>query len=217
MAEAERVQSHPARDTGAVVVMFSVLAATNGVLSLFDPAQMNPQHPAIQETAFGVVIGWVTGFSLAFARRRWEPATIFVRAIYTWGCAMCVLHIVVAFHLAHGWSHEVAWEHTREVGGYGNGIFVNYAFALVWFADVVWAWVAFDSYLSRPRWITWAVYGFTGFVVFNASVVFNTGFTRAVCALLFIALARITWNDWRTRGYSQQEANAEDRGGSEAQ
>ncbi len=217
MAEAERVQSHPARGTGVIVLLNCILLATNGLLSLFGPAQMNPQHPAIQETAFGAVMGWVTGFPLAFARRCGEPATIFVRAIYTWGCAMCVLHIAVAFHLAHGWSHEVAWEHTREVGGYGNGIFVNYAFALVWVADVVWVWVAFDSYLSRPRWITWAVYGFTGFVVFNASVVFNTGFTRAVCALLFIALARITWNDWRTRGYSQQEANAEDRVGSEAQ
>ncbi|MBP3957874.1 hypothetical protein J8F10_21685 [Gemmata sp. G18] len=197
MVEAERVQSRSARETGAIVVMFSALTATNGVLSLFGPVQMSPQNSAIQETAIGTVLGWATGFPLALARRRGEPATSFVRVIYTWGCAMCVLHIAVAFHLAHGWSHEVAWEHTREVGGYGNGIFVNYAFALVWFADVVWAWVAFDSYLSRARWIGRAVYGFTGFVVFNAGVVFNTGFSRAVCTLLFIAVVVQVWKEWR--------------------
>ncbi len=204
MAEAKREQSSPTLGAVVVVGMFSLLGAWHGVAALFGPAEANLGHRAITETAFFAALGWFMGATLAFARRG-EPGTVITpesaRVVYMWGCAMCLLHIAVAFHLGHGWSHQAAWEHTRQVGGYGDGIFVNYLFALVWLADVVWAWVAFDSYLNRSKWVGRAVYGFTGFVVFNASVVFATGFTRAVCALLFAALAVLVWKEWqRSRG-----------------
>ena len=102
---------------------------------------------------------------------------------------MCFLHIAVAFHLAHAWSHEAALAHVEAASRFGAGLYVNYLFAAVWLADAVWMWVGFGSYLRRPGWVNRGVHGFLAFVVFNAAVVFNTGFTRAVCALFFAALA----------------------------
>jgi hypothetical protein len=68
----------------------------------------------------------------------------------------------------------------------GDGIYVNYLFALVWLADAggrVWR-------SSRPA---AAAVGEVGgvrvpaFIAINAGVVFNSGFGRAVCAVLFVA------------------------------
>ncbi|WP_171469124.1 hypothetical protein [Frigoriglobus tundricola] len=109
--------------------------------------------------------------------------------MWTLGCALLLVHIAVAFHLGHGWSHQMAWEHTRQVGGYGDGIFVNYVFALVWLADVLWAWVGVDSYRARPRWLTWSVVGFLAFVVFNAAVVFGGWGSRGAFGLGLLGAA----------------------------
>jgi hypothetical protein len=106
---------------------------------------------------------------------------------------LLLLHIAVAFHLGHGWSHEAAREHTRQVGGYGDGIFVNYAFALVWLADVVWAWASFRSYVARPRWLNWAIHGFLAFVVVNAAVVFGGERARFLFVVFFLASALGVW------------------------
>ena len=46
-----------------------------------------------------------------------------------WLAELCV-HVAVAFHLGHGWSHAAALNTPATVGGYGDGIFVNYAFVL---------------------------------------------------------------------------------------
>jgi hypothetical protein len=61
---------------------------------------------------------------------------------------------------------------------------VNYAFALVWLADAVWAVVCFDSYNARPRWLHWTIYAFLAFVVVNAAVVFGSEGMRLVSAIL---------------------------------
>ena len=98
-------------------------------------------------------------------------------------------------------SHAAAWEHTRQVGGYGDGIFVNYAFALVWLADVVWVWVSPGSYLTRPRWLHWAVHGFLAFVVVNAAVVFAGWGMRLAFAGWVLGLAAFVW--YVRRGLSE--------------
>ena len=68
------------------------------------------------------------------------------------------------------------------------GLYVNYVFTYVWLADVTWWWAAAASYRRRPRWVEWTVHGFMGFIAFNATVVFASGFSRwfgiAACVLL---------------------------------
>ena len=96
------------------------------------------------------------------------------RLVWTLGWLALVIHIAIAFGVAHGWSHAAAVEHVRRVGGFGGGIVVNYLFAAVWLADVIWWWVNRSSYANRPRWMGWAVHGFLAFVVVNATLVFGS-------------------------------------------
>src|SRR5688572_14051109 len=85
--------------------------------------------------------------ALLDARRTWRT-----RIWWTLGCATLLVHIAVSFALVHGWRHAEAYRHTAEatrrlVGvDSGAGVYVNYAFALVWLADAAWWWVAEKSY-----------------------------------------------------------------------
>ena len=170
MAGAKRVQWW----RGARVVspgLFLALTALIGAVALRQPVGTDPADGLISLSAIPPVLLWLFCWPLALDRQRAKPAT---RLCWAGACALLWVHIAVAFHLGHGWSHRAAWEHTRTVGGYGDGIFVNYAFALVWTADAAWALAAPGSYRTRSRWLHGAVHGFLAFVVFNAAVVFAT-------------------------------------------
>ena len=97
---------------------------------------------------------------------------------------MCLLHMAVAYHLAHGWSHAAALEHVEARSGFGPGLYVNFAFAAVWLIDVAWCWASLDAYRNRPRWVSRAVVGFMAFVLFNAAVVYNKTYTAFPSALM---------------------------------
>jgi hypothetical protein len=101
------------------------------------------------------------------------------RFIWSLGFLTLVIHILIAFGVAHGWSHAAAVEHIRQVGGFGGGIVVNYLFAAVWLADLVWWWVNPTNHASRPKWVGWVVHGFLAFVVVNATVVFGSPIMRS--------------------------------------
>ena len=189
MAEEEPVQFDI-----ATVVLLGVVVWIFGEPALAlvgEPVGHNVKHPALVGSAKPPVVLWCVGWPIALGCGRTKPA---VRALWALGCVLCVIHIALAFHLGHGWSHAVAWEHTREVGGYGDGIFVNYAFALVWLLDAMWALVAFGSYQTRPGWLNGTIHGFLAFVVFNAAVVFGSWQMRVlfVCAFL-ISLVFVLW------------------------
>lgn len=155
--------------------------------------QSDARHPVILITAFLAVFLWAG----AVARMLWmrgnewragSRALKVLRAEWLAGWLMFLVHVAAAFHLAHGWSHTTAYEHAEQTAGVGEGILVNYLFGLVWGADVVWL-VGFpSSYARRPRWVGWAVHGFLTFVVFNAAVVYGTGFIRWVGVILFAVL-----------------------------
>src|SRR5262245_4941150 len=137
MTGAKSVQSHTAAWSGVILVL-TLLCAWDGVVSLLGPAGENPKHDAIRVTGLGTFYGWVLGFPIAYARRGDSNTTMPERAarlFYTWGCAMCLLHIAVAFHLAHAWSQQAAFDHVERASGFGAGLYVNYLFAAVWVAD----------------------------------------------------------------------------------
>jgi hypothetical protein len=175
-----------------MVIASLYLALPQYIDALTAPVANDPDNPAIKESAKPVVWFWFCApLSLAFANPRTLPDTrrwvrVAVRFIWALGCVLCLLHIAVAFHQGHGWSHEAAWEHTKQVGGYGDGVYVNYAFALVWLVDAVWLCVAFDSYFTRPRWLHWTIHGFLAFIVFNAAVVFGSWGARKSFAFMVL-------------------------------
>ncbi|MBI2809171.1 MAG: hypothetical protein HYX68_29665 [Planctomycetes bacterium] len=110
--------------------------------------------------------------------RRWS------RLAWTAGCGFYLLHVALAFEFFHQWSHVEAYaataRQTAQVVGldWGGGLYVNYAFTLVWFADALWWWVSVESHSHRSRFLAWALDGFMGFIAFNATVVFARGWSR---------------------------------------
>jgi hypothetical protein len=132
---------------------------------------------------------------LGLRARGWPAAA---RLAWTGGCLFFLLHVACAFQFYHHWSHRAAFaataRQTAEVVGliWGGGLYANYAFALVWAADVVWWWCNSQTYHKRPRAVEWAVQGFLAFIVFNATVVFGSAAVRwlglAACLVLVILL-----------------------------
>lgn len=169
-----------------VCALIALWCAATGVcvaLTIHDPEQQL-RHPAVTGSA-AITVGWML---LAWGTMSFAFDWL-ARLLWTLGFAGLLVHLGFAFGLAHGWSHTAAVEHVREVGGYGEGIVVNYLFAAVWLVDVVWWWVNPSSRASRPRWVAVAVHGFLAFVVVNATVVFGPAERRFAYAVAIMLLA----------------------------
>jgi hypothetical protein len=100
------------------------------------------------------------------------------RRCWSLGCAAYLVHVGVAFHYAHDWSHDRAVRHVQDVSGVGEGLYASYLFTLLWTADVLFWWLRPVAYAGRSHWIDRLLYGFMAFMVFNATVVFEAGFIR---------------------------------------
>ncbi len=140
----------------------------------------------------------------SLASRTFSPR--WSRLAWTAGCGLYLLHVVCAFEYYHHWSHAEAYASTARqtaatVGlDWGGGLYANYAFTLVWLADAVWWWRGMESYHARPRWIEWAVQGFLGFIAFNATVVFASGFSRWLGVAGCVLLAAVWISARKVRG-----------------
>lgn len=111
---------------------------------------------------------------------------------WTWGLLAYLAHVAAAFHYFHDWSHAHAVEYTRRASGFGGGVFVSYAFTVLWAADASWWWVRPRAYAARPRWAACVVHGFMALIVFNGAVVFADGPVRWVSLAAFAALG-VAW------------------------
>ncbi|HWG42853.1 MAG TPA: hypothetical protein VN688_08720 [Gemmataceae bacterium] len=150
----------------------------------------------------GLVLRWSAG-----GRRSWRAGA---RLAWTGGCLAFLLHVVCAFAFYHHWSHANAYAATARgtaaVVGWdsGAGLYVNYAFGLVWLADVAWWWRGLENYEARPRVIEWTVQGFLAFIAFNATVVFAEGRIRwislVVCLFLLLFRGWLLFRWWVYQG-----------------
>ena len=157
--------------------------------------------PGELATRWTVRVAMVLFVASLASRRRWP---IWSRLTWTAGCIAYLLHVAAAFHYYHHWSHAEAYaftaQQTWEVVGldWGGGLYVNYVFTAVWLGDVLWWWSrGWRDPHPRPfsqgeRGVKWLVHGFMGFVAFNATVVFATGFSRwfgiGACAVLAVVM-----------------------------
>jgi hypothetical protein len=127
--------------------------------------------------------------------RRFEHA----RWVWTLGCGFFLVHVLCAFAYFHHWSHvEAVLETARQTAAltgwhWGGGIYFNYVFAAAWLADVLWWWVAPQSFARRPRWLTGTWHGFFFFMVFNGAIVFGHGPVRVLGLVICLALAALWW------------------------
>ncbi len=152
-------------------------------------------------TIWLALAGYGLGAGTLLRVRKRESQLAFARAVWTLGCLSYLAHVVFAFHYYHAWSHQAAYRETarqtRQVVNleFGSGVFVSYAFTLGWLADVVWWWCrGVQSYWRRPSWLTLGWHGFFLFVVFNATVVFESGAVRWIGFALCLGLAAVWWS-----------------------
>jgi hypothetical protein len=146
----------------------------------------------------GTIALGVAAYGVAEWRRLRRGPDGPARAWWTAALACTLAHAAAAFHWRHGWSHAAAHADTaRQLGAaigwaWGGGLYVNYAFYLVWIADAAWWWVAPARYARRPPWVTTAVSGFILFVVLNGAVVFARGPVRLIGAAV-VLLVLVAW------------------------
>jgi hypothetical protein len=114
------------------------------------------------------------------------------RWCWTWGVICFLVHLAMAFHFYHHWSHAHAFEHTRQISGIGEGIYVSYLFTWLWISDVLWWWTQPERYAQRAAWFDRALHAFMLFIVFNGMVVFEAGVIRWAGFGMFFFLA-IAW------------------------
>jgi hypothetical protein len=179
-----------ATDTLAALAWAVSLVAVLALPHLTQPADVGDdrtrQTVRLALASYGVaasLLPWLRGDEWAAGSGRGRLA----RWCWTFSWATYLVHVALAFHYYHHWSHADALRHTQEVSGFGPGIFVSYLFTLAWTADVAWWWLVPRRYARRPVWIGWWWHGFMAVVIFNATVVYETGLIR------WAGLALLSW------------------------
>jgi hypothetical protein len=125
----------------------------------------------------------------------WFPLNIKARLARGFWCAAYaayLIHLAMAFHYYHHWSHADAVDHTREVAGVGEGIYMSHLFTLCWGADVLYWICSPQGYAQRSSWIGRLLHGFMVFIVFNGTVVYETGFIRWA-GLALVGTLAVLW------------------------
>jgi hypothetical protein len=113
------------------------------------------------------------------------------RWCWTLGWAAYLVHVGLAFHHYHGWSHAEAMAHVERRSGFGPGIFFSYLFTLLWTADVAWWWLWPEGHARRPGWVGGVLHGYLGFIIFNATVVYEQGLVRWAGVVMFAVLGAL--------------------------
>ena len=140
-----------------------------------------------RQTARVMTLLW----AIAMAGRIRLGRTPVTRAWWTAACLAFIVHVATAFDRIHDWSHARAFDHVEETSGYGPGVFVSYAFTLLWAADVLYWLIRPVDYASRSRQWEIALHGFFAFIMFNGTVVYETGFIRWAGLAMFAGLAAL--------------------------
>jgi len=92
---------------------------------------------------------------------------------------------------------EATAQQTQELIGirFGAGLFVNYAFDLVWIVDATVRMISPAIYNKMPKAYRYCTNGFLIFIAINGAIVFQSGWIRAiglacVAMLLMLSLQR---------------------------
>jgi hypothetical protein len=147
-----------------------------------------------RSTVWISIVAYAVG-CVAFARQRDRWA----RWAWTIGCSALLAHFICAFQFFHAWSHASAYadtaRQTAAVFGinWGGGVFINYAVEILWIGDVASWWLAgLSSYRRRPWSLVLIWHSFLIFIIFNATVVFESGLTRWIGMLVTLCLC-LSW------------------------
>lgn len=143
---------------------------------------MNFGEFATRLTIHAALTLYAISLIVRITKRDVDRPSALVRWSWTLGFVAFAAHMICAFHFYHDWSHAAAYDatgrDTEELFGvnWGGGLYFNYAFSVVWLADVLRLW------MRRPQaaWARYALHLFMFFIAFNATVVFESGIVRRV-------------------------------------
>lgn len=130
-------------------------------------------------------------YALAAARLLWGKRDRLTRWLWTLAWGSYIVHLAMAFHHYHHWSHADAVAHTEAVSGFGPGIYISHLFTLLWTTDVAYWWWQPVQHAHRADWIDWSLHAFLAFVIFNATVVYETGLIRWAGLAMFAGLGAV--------------------------
>ena len=158
-------------------------------------------------TARVAVVGWFVIALRDFARpaRQSPRQPLWSLIVWNGACLTLILHVLLAFHFVHHWSHadavRVTAERTAQTIGwaYGGGVYWNHAFLMIWSGDVVRRWHAWIVGQPRSRGWEWAIHGLCAFMIFNATVVFGPAWWRPAALVVVLPVAAVLfWRRGRT-------------------
>ena len=164
----------------------------------------------VRWTARLFVACYVGRICIDAARLRDAGSQRSARWLWTVGCLVYLIHVAMAFHFVHGWSHAIAYEHVRQrtfnqTGlDSGVGLYVNYAFGVLWLADTFLWWHRLDW--SERRIPYWTVQAIFGFLIVQATVVFGPSFWIPVSIAVAMLLMAVSTSPhtWRNRSRRQE-------------
>ena len=104
-----------------------------------------------------------------------------------------LVHLFMAFHFYHHWSHANAVAHTQEVSGFGPGIYFSHLFTCLWTADVALWWLRPTRRAERRPWLSWVLHGFMLGIIFCATVVYEEGLIRYAGLAFLIGLGALAY------------------------
>lgn len=131
------------------------------------------------------------------------------RSLNTAGCVCFLGHVAAAFHYFYNWSNADAYAETarqsKALTGWdsGDGLYLNYLFALVWLGEVTWVRISPMSYSARAAFWGWTVRAFFLFMIFDGAFVFARSNMRWFGLVLCLLLMGSWWLqikrgiDWR--------------------
>lgn len=185
------------RATGRLFSMGLIVAwvaALGGIMMLPNVIAMSDAGDfLIRNTVRLALIYWAIAVAhAATLQRRLD------RLAWTLGCIAYLIHVSMAFEFAHHWSHTAAFEHVRQAGGFGEGIYINYFFTIAWSADAAWRWIDSAGHEARPQWMRTTIHGFMLFVIVNGAIIFESGLIRWIGSVALLGLACLFWHRMRS-------------------
>ena len=145
-----------------------------------------------------------------------RPAAAWARPVWLLGAAAYLAHVAAAFAIHHGWSHAAAYAHTAArtealLGlAWGGGLWVNYAFTVLWVGEALWWQTRPAGHARRARAWKPAVRAAFLFMIVNGAVVFVDGPGRWLGAAIVAALVTIWRADARPDDGSSSSADGVD-------
>ena len=168
------------------------------------------QSAALYVTVWIALACFVTGEAGKLRARKSGVLLGWAWMVWTAGAALLAMHIAVALHVRHGWSHASTMRAVEEQAravygvGWGGGVWFNYLFLLAWMAEAIW-WRAVPSdYLHRRLEVTMLLRAFYALILINGAIVFAAPARRPAGV---IAVAVVLWV-WRDTFHSTERSPA---------